>query len=272
MKEIINRANQLKYSSLKYLEKEDIANLDLYINKNDSIFFYSIISDTAKVDWAANTKSVFLNGLRDLIDKLRENKTINKVHIEFIPPEFVSDMEKEGFIIVSEWIDFWYNNLEEKDIQLADNLTIREIKDNEYESAALVTQSCKDFSRGYTGETSEWIKDWNGNDDSIVFLAEKEKSIVGVCCANLYGFDREDGPIMWLRELAVHPEYHSQKIGLNLMSYAIKWGITKGAKRSFLACDEDNKKAIKLYEGIGYQRNSERGQINMESNSLLNIN
>ncbi len=40
--------------------------------------------------------------------------------------------------------------------------------------------------------------------------------------------------------------------------------MENGAVRSFLSCDIENTKAIKIYEGLGYRRKTGRGQINME--------
>jgi len=53
--------------------------------------------------------------------------------------------------------------------------------------------------------------------------------------------------------------------GFHLLAYAINWGVKNGAVRSFLLCDAENVKAIRLYEGLGYERRPGRGQINMES-------
>ncbi|SDY92721.1 Acetyltransferase (GNAT) family protein [Evansella caseinilytica] len=47
------------------------------------------------------------------------------------------------------------------------------------------------------------------------------------------------------------------------MSFAFDWGKRNNASRSFLACDIDNSRAIKLYEGLGFERKAKRGQINM---------
>lgn len=98
---------------------------------------------------------------------------------------------------------------------------------------------------------------------SSLEIAELNSEIVGMCCVSLYGFDSEKGIVLWLREIAVKPNYHSQRIGFNLMAYAINWGKSQGAVRSFLACDAKNDKAIKLYESIGYVRMIGCGQINM---------
>lgn len=108
------------------------------------------------------------------------------------------------------------------------------------------------------------MKEWNESEDSHIFVAEVDNEVIGICCISLYGFDSEKGIVLWMREVAVKPRYHSQKIGLNLVAFAINWGKRNGAVRSFLACDADNVKAIKLYEGLGYERKTKRGQINME--------
>lgn len=61
-------------------------------------------------------------------------------------------------------------------------IQIREIKDDEYQIASEITKSCKGYSRGYEGETSEWFKAWTECKDSSVFMAEMKNEIVGVCC------------------------------------------------------------------------------------------
>lgn len=173
-------------------------------------------------------------------------------------------MEDNGFIITNEWIDFWNNDLTTICLEQSNSIWIRRIKENEYQVASEITKSCKDYSRGFKGESSEWIKEWNESENSCIFVAEKNDEVIGICCVSLYGFESEKGVVLWLREVAVNPKYHSQKIGLNLVIFAINWGKINGAVRSFLACDIENRKAIKLYEGLGYQRKAKRGQINME--------
>ncbi|WP_130807183.1 GNAT family N-acetyltransferase [Senegalia massiliensis] len=110
---------------------------------------------------------------------------------------------------------------------------IRRIKKNEYQTASEVTKSCKDYSRGYRGETAEWIKEWNESENSYIFVAEMNNEIIGICCISLYGFESEKGINLWLREVEVKPSYHSKKIGLSLIAFAINWGNRNDAVRSF---------------------------------------
>jgi len=264
MKNLIDRAKQFKYNSLEHFNLSDMYDTKVCINNRECIFFYSSLSQKAKIDWAVNSKETFFDGLDKTIDMISQNKSFKKIIIEFIPVEYVPEMEEYGFKITSEWIDYWNNNLKTINVNHPKFLSIRKIKENEYSIASKVTKSCIGYSREYNGESTEWIKEWDEKNNSAVFVAEVDNKVIGVCCVSLYGNKSKKETVLWLREIAVTPKYHSKKIGFNLMSFAINWGIKNGAKRSFLACDIENKKAIKLYEGLGYKRKSKRGQINME--------
>jgi GNAT superfamily N-acetyltransferase len=263
MNTIIDKANQFKYSSLEYVDSDEVRDPIVCINNDESIFFYCMEEGKAKVYWAVNLKEIFFRGLEKTIDIIARDDSIRNVVIEFIPEDYLPDMEEYGFTIISEWVDYWIKSLDDVNLEQSDSLIIRRIEEDEYQLVSDITISCRNYSRGYMGETPEWMREWNESENSCIFIAELNSEIVGLCCVSLYGFDNEKGIVLWLREIAVKPNYHSQRIGLNLMAYAINWGKSQGAVRSFLACDAQNDKAIKLYERIGYVRMTGRGQINM---------
>lgn len=258
------KINKYQYTSMEYADIEAISSSVTYIDTDDSLFLYSVEDEKAKIDWATNTKESFFDGLKKTINQISRNHPIKKIYIEFIPEDYVHEMEELGFIIASEFIDFWNNRLEAIDLKQQDSLIIRKIKEDEYHEASEVSKSCKGYSRGFEGESDERIKEWNESENSSIFAAEKNSEIIGICCVNLYGHESAKGTVLWIREIAVKPSYHSQKIGFHLLAYAINWGINNGAVRSFLLCDAENVKAIRLYEGLGYERKPARGQINME--------
>ncbi|WP_026477696.1 GNAT family N-acetyltransferase [Alkaliphilus transvaalensis] len=266
MLDLIKKAEKFKYKSLEYIESEDILNAEILADDDEALVIYTKESERLKIDWATNSPTKLMIRLKELINRVSFDQEIKKIHIEFIPEEIVPELEAYGFKISSEWVDFWNNKLEKSCYEQDKSLIIRNIIDREYHVASEITKSCKGISRGYYGESVDWIKDWYEKENSQVYVAEINNKIIGVCCVSLYGFDSSKGTVLWIREVAVDPNYHSQKIGLNLMSFAIDWGKKNGAKRSFLACDMDNRKAIRLYEGLGYEKISERGQINMEKN------
>lgn len=277
MEKIIELANELKYTSLRYVDEEDVSDGKVFINSTNNIFMYqktnanktlywnSKSEDNIQIHWASESKEKFFQGLKETISHIKETEIkTEKIFIEFIPEEFLEDMSSIGFKIVSEWVDFWSNDLSLIKIMYNENTKLRSLTQNEISLAGQVTRKCSGYSRGFTGESDKEIKEWIEEENSNVLVAEKENKIIGVCLVNLYGFDSEKGTVLWIRELAVDPEYHGNRIGHDLLAYAVDWGIKNGAKRSFLACDAENANAIRLYKDFNYRRKEERGQINME--------
>lgn len=262
MKEIIKKSNQYKYSSMRYTQEEDLYESNILVNTDSILIIGTIEKDSMKIDWATNNPKLLVESMITIEKDLESNININHLTLEFIPEEIIELFEQINYVIKSEWMDYWKPTLESK--TTPNNLVIRPIEEIEYIIGSNITKSCKGYSRGYNGEEIEWFKEWKDNEFSEIFVAEQNNQIVGVCAVNLYGFDSEKGTVLWLREVAVHPEFHSQKIGLHLINHAFDWGVKNGAQRSFLACDRDNTKAIRLYEYLGYEAKHNRGQINIE--------
>lgn len=259
MEHLIQKTRKLNYNSVEYIDLDDIVDAKVFLDTESCIVIYSELKDKVTLYWGAATKEDFINVIKDVIRSM-QNK---KLYLEFIPEAFVDNLEDLGFVIVSEFLDFWKNDLktlENPNMQI----NIRKMEDDKNAIVAGITKACKGSSRGFMGETKEFITEWSNTEHSFVFVAEYEEEIVGMCCLNLYGFDSEKGTVLWIREIAVSPTYQSKGIGHELLAFAINWGIDNGAKRSFLACDADNTKAIKIYESFGYKRASKRGQINMQ--------
>lgn len=261
MKDIIKKGRTYKYNSLEYVESEDLIGTKIFKETEKYIFLYKDSRGKIQLYWASTSKENFIEILKDFLNYTNGKK----VYIEFIPESFVSEMEKMGFNIASHFFDYWQENLNviEEQKQLH-SILIREIKDTEYLKAGNITKACKEQTRGFIVDIED-IKEWSESKNSKVFIAEKDGEIIGVASVNLYGFDSEKGIILWVRMLAVNPVYQRQGVGRSLLDYSIKWGKTKGAKRSFLACDIKNDNAIRLYEDFGYEKAEDQGQINMEN-------
>ncbi|MFX0208785.1 MAG: GNAT family N-acetyltransferase, partial [Candidatus Hodarchaeota archaeon] len=58
---------------------------------------------------------------------------------------------------------------------------------------------------------------------------------------------------MYIAELFVHPSYRRQKLGLSLLTKAMKWGRDLGATKYWLHVEKNNSSAITLYESLGFQ-------------------
>lgn len=266
MKDVFEKAQSFRYNSVTYKDLKDIGevNQENIFDMKDAVFIANENNKEMQIHWGAESVEAFINEINKVMPFVeRQRKDNKRVFIEFIPAEAVEDMEKLGFRIASEWVDFWVKNLQSVEVSPSKFEGIRFIKANEYEEASKVLCSCSGCSREFTGETIQWVKEWNETENSCILVAEINNELAGVCCLNMYGFDSKNGAVLWLREIGVAPGYQGQGIGHALIEKAFEWGKDKEARFSFLACDAENYNAMKLYEKLGYRRKEERGQINM---------
>ena len=148
------------------------------------------------------------------------------------------------------YTDFWIKELlpEYKFIGEQDFLLKGECAE-----AYAVAKSCKGW--GFTGESEQFLRDWlKIEQDNAVLVYKIEGKIVGLCCTCIYNRDAEKDVTVWIRMIAVTPEYQGQGIGRDLLMQTLQYGIEHGAKRAFLHVDLANKNAVKLYESVGFVR------------------
>ena len=114
-----------------------------------------------------------------------------------------------------------------------------------------------------------WLSGEEGVRFPAVLLHRENGKAAGIICIGLYGFDSAQGPVLWIRELAVCPEYQNRGIGRKLLLQAFQYGKEHGAYRSFLAADENNIKAIHMYRSLGFTANPLEKQIDMYRLSVI---
>jgi GNAT superfamily N-acetyltransferase len=269
MERILEKASKFKYTSMEYVDAEDLEGTVVIFDTEAYIFILKELEDKNRIYWAANSRQDFFDAFSMLRNNMGKDKKRKPLFLNFIPKDFVGELEAEGLKICGEFVDYWKPNLKIETSKNKSSYVVRPIRVEEYSAASKITLRCKEMSRGFTGETEELVKQWSESENSIILAAEGNKGLVGVCFLNLYGFESEKGTVLWLRELAVDPKHHSRGIGRALIEAAIAWGIENGAKRSFLACDTENYNAIKLYESCGYKRKLGRGEINMIEKDII---
>ena len=262
----INIKEQLKnykYYSLNYTQYEDIQNYDV-ICCNEQIILMFGCNEEARLyefHWAANDAAVLLEEI---------SKSNNKGLITFIPTEWIKEFKSNHFDMYAVWNDYFNHDISKrsKHIEEIEILEVCDCKD-----ASEVTLSCTNKSRGFSGQTETWMKQWIeglelnaaafGSKDSAVLIHKEKNHIVGVVCIAIYGHDSEKGPTLWIREIAVKPEYQGRGIAKELLNQALFYGESHGAKRAFLMADELNENAIKLYESVGFTANKDEAQNDM---------
>lgn len=249
-------------NSLEYTEYEDVAGYEIREETDSVILLAGFHREAACMHyhWAANEPGDILNAVG------KGEKGL----IEFIPKEWVNSFEKEGFVIRDVWKDYSRESL--ADISVVEDSELEEEFLREFESkgASDATFECKGQSRGFTGQTEEWIKEWldNSKGEEPVYkaiLAERneEKKIIGLVCTGIYGLESKKGPIAWIREVAVIPSYQNRGIARRLIGKALGYCKFHGAVRAFLTADECNTYAIHLYESMGFRPGPDEGQIDM---------
>lgn len=256
--QILEDINLYKFTSLSYTEPDEILDYSI-IDRADAIILTPDDKGQTKIHWASNHA-------KDIVSHV--NPLNGPLYIEFIPEEFVNELIDAGFTIHSEFLDFFNNDLCQFTSEAIDPDDIVFMCLEECEEASKVTQACKNDSRGFHGETKEWFEEWIGSEHNKVLTLKIKDAIIGLCCVSIYDFENEKGPTAWIREIAVKPEYRGQGFAKRLLEQAIKYTVSKGAKRGFLHCDIENKNAIGLYNKYGFHSKPGRGQINMIRSGL----
>lgn len=258
--DLLEKGRSYPFHSLSYVDPEELTDVVSTIHTEDYCLILQSLPTYQLIHWGAKDEAAFLEAVTQIIGQGEKGQ---KFQIEFVPEQLVPALSQRGFQIAGEFVDFFKQDLEAPEIQYKLPIEIRPIQPGEYEAAAGITQACRGLSRGFRGETTEFVEEWAADPDCEVFLGFHGEELVGVLFTNVYGFEGEKGPIVWIRELAVAPQHQSKGVGYQLIRHGLSWGKAKGATRSFLAADVENAKGIKLYEGMGYQRKEGRGQINM---------
>ena len=238
----------VEYDDLSgFTVEADDENIILLYGENKSFGLY-------QYHYAFNELDYFLKGTVKKYDFL----------ITFVDDSLVERLKSVGYEMFAIWRDYFNHDISSYD---ADG-GIEYLKKAGYKRASDITMACKGQSRGFMGQTEEWIADWmesgkTGVSDAAILTHSEDGETAGIVFVGIYGHESEKGAVLWVRELAVHPGYQRRGIAKKLMRQALGYGKTHGAKRAFLMADEMNLGAIRLYEKMGFVRDENDCEINM---------
>lgn len=252
---------KFRYTSLDYVDYEAISDYEICHEHNELILLYGYDKEgnIHKYQWACND-------VEKLIKAIDNNK--EDIELTFVPKEWKQSLKNIGFQVFAVWNDYFRANLD----NLEPYIKPQYLEDHECEMASEVTMSCKGQSRGFTGQSVSWITQWMKGEEpavsgdtknSTILVHRIQGKLVGVLCTGIYGHNAEKGPVLWIREVAVHPDFQRKGIGRALINQALNYGKKLGATRAFLAADECNEQAIHLYETSGFVGNKDDGEIVM---------
>lgn len=262
--------------SMKYIEFEDVKAYDCIQNDKDLILICGRDEETGmrEVHWAANEAEYLVEGLKEINHRMLKETT----KLSFIPDAWVKQLCEEGYEVFAIWRDYFIHKLESclKNFNKDEIVNYEYLPEQECQRASEVTYSCKGQSRGFTGQTEKWMREWlagtessasnsEAKDATVLIHRDEKGSIDGIVCTCVYGHGSPKGAIVWIREIAVNPKSQGKGIGRTLLVQALQYGKQHGAKRAFLAADENNYGAIHLYKQVGFVPSNEEGEINLIS-------
>lgn len=96
------------------------------------------------------------------------------------------------------------------------------------------------------------------NKHEIVVCADTGTIIAGVCCIQIMNTMCFNWQYAYITELFVRKEYRNKGIGTQMMKFAEQELIKLGVKKIFLLVQEQNKKAQKLYQSLGFYEMTEK--------------
>lgn len=245
---MISFATGCKYSSLNYIDYEDVQTAEVICYDESLLLLYMRSENFNEIHYATND-------LEELLKWIKAKNLIGLV--KFIPFDKIAQFELNDFKIHCAFQDFLLKDLKQVSKLLENEFEIQFATVNEAKSISEISQKCAGLSRGFFGETEEWIKDWISENKIIVKYNDCE--MVGFCCVSIYA----EGSTLWIRELAVHPDFQGKGFGKDLLEMSLKYGIQNGAQKSFLAVDIENKRAIQLYKYFGYEAKENEIEVQM---------
>jgi ribosomal protein S18 acetylase RimI-like enzyme len=259
---LIEKAETYQYHSFAYLDYESVADYKVIQEDEELLLIYGRNQENG-IDaayWAAADVKI----LAERVKSLGSGTLIN-----FIPMEWKEYLSEQGFSDYAIFREYWIDDIESAE----SNLNYSFLERQEYEQASRVTKSVKNQSRGFHGESTEWIGNWikgeNTNRDTSdcnIIVHREGGKVAGIACVGIYGHESKKGAILWLRKIAVLQELQGKGIGRKLILQSIGYGKSKGAKRAFLMADDCNINALGLYKNIGFTPKDEV-EINMVSNN-----
>ncbi|QRN82935.1 GNAT family N-acetyltransferase [Chloroflexota bacterium] len=255
---IKQQAEKFTHSSFFYAEFEELNDCALIADNDELILVQGENHENRSQQylWAADSVDMLIPALAEEGPYL----------LTFVPRAWVSTLNAAGLKVRSIWHDYFRPNLD--DIEEHPNIAFDFLSADETDAASEITLECRRQSRGFTGQTPDWLRQWLTNNDAVTHPAIltyrlPDGELAGILCTGLYGQDQKNGPIIWIREVAVRPAHQGKGIGRHLLTQALQYGKHHGARKAFLAVDEENTSAIHLYESMGFVASEEEGEINM---------
>ena len=172
-----------------------------------------------KLDFETIKETIQTSGAAQIIAEHSHGE--QPIVISGVPDKWIDCFHSHGFREYARFQDYWLDKITQHctGTQYSDYTFLDA---NECAAASAVTIACRGQSRGFEGETPEWFDSWlRGSEDGqintgcnnpAVLVQKKDGKVIGVSCTATYAHHSEKGAVVWIRELAVLPEYQGQGV------------------------------------------------------------
>ncbi len=90
-------------------------------------------------------------------------------------------------------------------------------------------------------------------DAAVLWVAERDDRLVGMCSAQIVISTAEGGPVAWIEDVVVSPDQRGQGIGRLLLDAVSAWAVRRGIGRLQLLADGENAAALGFYRRLDWQ-------------------
>lgn len=110
----------------------------------------------------------------------------------------------------------------------------------------------EDFSFDF-GKVRQGLKGLMDDDRACVLVARHNKTVIGMCTAQLVISTAEGGYSAWIEDVVVDEGYRGRGVGRRLLDSISTWAQQRGATRLQLLADMENTSALGFYRNNGWQ-------------------
>lgn len=257
---LCRKSKAFLYHSFSFLSYEIVKTAHIIWQDEDCIVcrYWDDSVGYEKIHWMANS----FEALWEVV-KVQNDPVL----ISFVPLSWKEKLLSNGCEEYAQFHDFW-KTMTKKD---TNDDVLSYLKEGDEAKASALTMRCAGISRGFTGESEAFFRNWKrGSEASLLEVHAQSSDILcmydqevlcGIALTAVYG--KEDRKTVWLRLIAVDPDLQRRGIGRSLMRQVLAYGVKHQVKKAFLAADICNTHAIHLYEKNGFQLDEDDGELTL---------
>jgi GNAT superfamily N-acetyltransferase len=212
--------------------------------------------------------------VRRSVEYLRERGVAEAKHFDLAGTEWRNAVMREfGFEIT--WHEYFLTQKKQKapspkhpDGLAFDDFLLKDATENQLTDLMTITNDTFSETPNFTPQTVDSLKAWKDTTLDIVRInfAKLEGVIAGYCISEIeVEYNRvHNCNTGWIGGFGVTKKHRRKGTGKALLVDAMRWLWDQGMDTVFLAVDEENPKALSIYESVGFEIEQEGVTFTLE--------